>query len=150
MQPHSSKILAVSLTLFFLRTLHPDQHTPMAHSPQLPPPPLPQPASSLPLNRPSPLQSILSPAAWMILLKHNTWFSISFRVKVRIFIGLSVSSVPSGSMLPLRLHLLPFSFLPFSSLQPHWPLGFLEHTRHIFAPGNLYSWYLLPRVLCPK
>ena len=45
MQPHSSKILAVTLTLFFLHTLHPDQHIPMAHSPQLPPP-LSQPPSS--------------------------------------------------------------------------------------------------------
>lgn len=149
MQPHSSKILAVNLTLFFLHTLHPDQHTPMAHSPQchhL----YPNHPHLLPLNWPSPLQSILSPAAWMRLLKHNTWFSISLRVKVRIFIGLYVSSMRSCSMSPLRLHLLPFAFLPISSLQPHWPLGFLEHTRHTFAPGNLYLWYPLPRLLCPK
>lgn len=46
MQPHSSKILAVSLALFFLHTLHPDQHILVAHSPQLPPPPLPHPPSS--------------------------------------------------------------------------------------------------------
>lgn len=114
MQPHSSKILAVSLALFSC-TPYIQINTSWWLTPQLPPPPLPHPPSSFASELAFPSAVYSQPSSLADIVKAQHLVFHFFQRKIGIFIGLYVSSMRSCSMSSLRLHILPFSLLPFSS-----------------------------------